>query len=111
MEQRMKWIVAAAVVLGAVFFAYPIINEGGAAPCAALESRMLTLAVREGGPEAVIVAALAQEFLNAGNGRLAELVSRRNNPDVPAFLSCTMNYWHSLFDRDWLLKAFRREFQ
>jgi len=106
-----KWILAVGALLGAVFFAYPIINEGGAAPCAALEARVLTLAARDGGPEAIIVAALAKELLNAGDGRLAEGFSRRNNPDVPAFLSCTANYWRSVFDRDWLLKAFRREFR
>lgn len=105
-----------AVLLGlalavAVFFAYPLVNEANTSPCAALESRVLTLAMREGGPEALIVAALAKEFLNAGDGRLAEGFSRRKNPDIPAFLSCTANYWRSVFDRDWLLKAFRREFR
>jgi hypothetical protein len=106
-----KWILVAVVALGAIFFAYPMINEGDTAPCAALEARVLTLATRDGGPEAIIVAALAKELLNAGDGRLAEGFSRRNNPDVPAFLSCTANYWRSIFDRDWLLKAFRREFR
>jgi hypothetical protein len=107
----MKIILILVAVLAVVFAAYPLVNEGSTSPCAALESRVLTLATREGGPEAIIVAALAKELLNAGDGRLAEGFSRRNNPDVPAVLSCTTNYWRSVFDREWLLKAFRREFR
>jgi len=107
----MKRVLLVLAVLAAVFFAYPLVNEGRSAPCAALESRVLTLATREGGPEALILAALAKEFLKAGDGRLAEGFSRRNNPDVPAVFSCTMNYWRSVFDRDWLLRDFRREFR
>jgi hypothetical protein len=107
----MKTILILLALLVAVFAAYPLINEGTASPCAALEGRVLTLASREGGPEAVIVAALARELLKAGDGRLAEGFSRRKNPDVPAVLSCTANYWRSLFDRDLLLKEFRREFR
>ena len=107
----MRKILILVGVLAAVFAAYPLVNEGSSSPCAALESRVLTLATRDGGPEAIIVAALAKELLDAGDGRLAEAFSRRNNPDVPAILSCTANYWRSLFDRDWLLKAFRREFR
>jgi hypothetical protein len=107
----MKIVLLALALAAAIFFAYPLVNEANTSPCAALEQRVLTLAMREGGPEALIVAALAKEFLKAGDGRLAEGFSRRHNPDIPAFLSCTTNYWRSVFDRDWLLKAFRREFR
>lgn len=100
-----------AVVLAAVFFAYPLVNEGDGSPCAALEKRALTLATREGGPESLIIAAIARELLQAGSGRMAMEFSRQRNPDVPASLSCTINYWRSLFDRDWLLDGFRREFR
>ena len=107
----MKKIVILMAVIAAVFAAYPLVNEGTAGPCAALERRVLTLATREGGPEAEIFAALAKELLNAADGRLAEGFSRRHHPDIPAVLSCTANYWRSLFDRGWLLREFRREFR
>ncbi len=107
----MRKILILSVVLAAVFFAYPLVNEGDRSPCAALEKRALTLATRDGGPEGLIVAAIARELLQAGSGRMATEFSRRRNPDVPASLSCTMNYWRSLFDRDWLLDGLRKEFR
>jgi hypothetical protein len=66
-------------IASAVFFAYPLVNEGTKSSCKALERRALTLVSMESGPE-----------------------------DVPVTLSCTMNYWHSLIDRDWLVETISR---
>lgn len=99
---------ALAVVLVAVFFAYPLVNEGTRSPCKALERRALTLVSMEGGPEGLIIAALGRQLLRQGKGRIAAEFSRQRNPDVPVTLSCTTNYWHSLFDRGWLVNEIGR---
>lgn len=95
-------VLAAAV---AVFFAYPLVNEGTKSSCKALERRALTLVAMDGGPESLIIGALARQILRQGKGRIAAEFSRQRNPDVPAGLSCTINYWHSLMDREWLAQA------
>ena len=96
-------------VLLAGFFAYPLVNEGTKSSCKALERRALTLMVRDGGPEGLIIASLARQVLKAGKGKIAAEFSRQNNPDIPVPLSCTANYWHSLLDRDWLVGALREK--
>ena len=96
------------VALLAGFFAYPLLNEGTKSSCKALERRSLTLVTRDGGPEGLIIASLARQLLRAGKGKIAAEFSRQNNPDIPVALSCTVNYWHSLFDRDWLVNALQR---
>lgn len=96
-----------AVVI-AVFFAYPLVNEGTKSSCKALERRALTLVALDGGPESIIIASLARQLLHAGKGRIAAEFSRQRNPDIPVSLSCTTNYWHSLMDRDWLAEAISR---
>lgn len=88
-----------------VFIAYPLANEGTRSPCKALERRALTLVAQQGGPEGLIIAALGRQLLRQGKGRIAEEFSRQRNPDIPAVLSCTTNYWHSIIDRDWLVEA------
>lgn len=93
----------------AVFFAYPLLNEGTRSPCKALERRAVTLVAAEGGPEALIIGALAHQVLRQGKGRVAAEFSRQRNPDIPAGLSCTANYWHSLMDRGWLAEAIQGE--
>ena len=95
-------VLAAAV---AVFFTYPLVNEGTKSSCKALERRALTLVTMDGGPESLIIGALARQVLRQGKGRIAAEFSRQRNPDVPVGLSCTVNYWHSLLDRDWLTQA------
>lgn len=97
-----------AVLLAAVFFAYPLVNEGTSSSCKALERRALTLVSMEGGPEGLIIAALGRQLLRQGKGRIAAEFSRQRNPDVPVALSCTTNYWHSLMDRGWLVSEISR---
>ena len=104
----MKKLVIPVVLVAAllaVFFAYPLVNEQTKSSCKALERRALTLVTRDGGPEGLIIASLARQLLRAGKGKIAAEFSRQRNPDIPAPLSCTVNYWHSLFDRDWLVMA------
>ena len=104
----MRKLLILPILLIAVAFAYPLINEGDTSSCAALEKRALTLITRKGGPESLVVATIARNFLKAGKGRIAREFSRQQNPDVPVSLACTMNYWHSVFDREWLVDAFMR---
>lgn len=88
-----------------IFVGYPLVNEDTKSSCKALERRALTLVAMDGGPEGLIIGALARQVLRQGKGRIAAEFSRRRNPDVPVGLSCTVNYWHSLLDRDWLTQA------
>lgn len=99
-------ILAVAVI--ALFFAYPMVNEGTKSSCKALERRALTLVSMDSGPEGLIIAALGRQLLRQGKGRIAAEFSRQRNPDVPVTLSCTANYWHSLFDRGWLVEEIGR---
>ena len=101
----MKKLLILIPVIAAILFAYPLVNESTKSPCAALERRALTLATRDGGPESLIIASLARDLLRAGKGRLAAEFSRQHSPDIPVSLSCTLNYWHSLIDHDWLSNA------
>jgi hypothetical protein len=103
--KKLMILLVLAIVLVAAFFAYPLVNEGTKSSCKALERRALTLIARDGGPEGLIVAALGRQLLRQGKGRIAAEFSRQRNPDIPVALSCTTNYWHSLFDRDWLVAA------
>ena len=96
------------VIIAGVGFAYPLVNEGTSSSCKALERRALTLMARDGGPEGLIIAALGRQLLRAGKGKIAAEFSRQRNPDVPVAVGCTLNYWHSLFDRDWLVTALQR---
>ena len=50
----------------AVFFAYPLVNEGTKSSCKALERRALTLVSMESGPEGLIIAALGRQLLRQG---------------------------------------------
>ena len=95
-------------VAGVVFFAYPLVNEGTKSSCKALERRALTLMARDGGPEGLIIAALGRQLLRTGKGKIAAEFSRQRNPDIPVAVGCTVNYWHSLLDRDWLVTALQR---
>lgn len=104
----MRKLLILPVLFLAVAFAYPLVNEGDTSSCAALEKRALTLIMRDGGAESILVATIARNFLKAGKGRIAREFSRQRNPDVPVSLACTMNYWHSVFDREWLVDAFMR---
>jgi hypothetical protein len=95
-------------IIVAAFFAYPLMNEGTTSSCKALERRALTLMARDGGPEGLIIAALGRQLLRAGKGKIAAEFSRQRNPDIPVAVGCTVNYWHSLLDRDWLVTALQR---
>lgn len=107
MKKRLIPVLLMALAAG-VFFAYPLVNEGTKSSCKALERRALTLLSRDTGPEGMIIAALGRQLLRQGKGRIAAEFSRQRNPDVPVALSCTSNYWHSLFDRDWLVVAIQQ---
>ena len=91
-----------------VFAAYPLVNEGTKSSCKALERRAVTLVSLDGGPESLIITALARQLLRQGKGRIAAEFSRQRNPDVPVALSCTINYWHSLLDKGWLAAAIQQ---
>ncbi|PZF75466.1 hypothetical protein DK847_18285 [Aestuariivirga litoralis] len=104
MKKAVILLVLVAAVL-AVFLAYPLVNENTRTSCKALERRAVTLMARDGGPEGLIIAALARQLLRSGKGKIAAEFSRQRNPDIPVPLSCTLNYWHSLIDRDWLVTA------
>ncbi len=95
-------------MLGGAFITYPLVTEETQSPCKALERRALTLGARDGGAEGVIIAALAHQLLHQGKGRIAAEFSYQRNPDIPVALSCTLNYWHSLYDRAWLANAMRQ---
>ena len=61
-------------LVGAVaFFAYPLLNEGTKSSCKALERRALTLVAMDGGPESLIIGALARH----GDGRVDEGLAER----------------------------------
>lgn len=108
MKAVLSLALALVLALG-VFFAYPLVTEGTKSPCKALERRALTLATLDGGAQNVIIAALARQLLQEGKGRLAAEFSRQRNPDIPVTLSCSLNYWHSLFDRAWLAGAIQQD--
>lgn len=98
-----------AVVL--VLVGYPLVNESTKRPCGALEKRFVTLATRDGDPGNVLGAAIAKELLGVGRGFLAEEYARQRHPDFPAFATCYADYWHSMYDRQWLLKSGSRIFK
>ena len=95
--------VAAFVLLVAIF--YPMINEQTTSPCAALERRFLSVAIAESPPEEALAVQLARKLLDLGKGKIARQLVRRDNPDIPAVISCYQYYWHSMFDRQWLLRT------
>lgn len=100
-----RFIAAAVVVLMLLVAAfYPMINEGTSSSCAALERRFIAVAIADRPPEEAVAIKLAKKLLDLGKGKLAREMVRRDNPDVPAILTCYQWYWHSLFDRDWLLR-------
>lgn len=107
MRYLLSLVVVLAVAAG-ILFGYPLLNEGTKSSCAALERRALTLVSQDGGPESLIIGALARQLLRAGKGKIAAEFSRQRNPDIPVGLSCAINYWHSMADRRWLTNALQQ---
>ena len=83
---------------------YPVINEGTWNPCAAVEQRFLALIVAQGDAGDVLGAATAKESLGVGDGYFAEAVAMRDKPGIAAGATCYGYYWHSIYDRKWLLE-------
>ena len=83
---------------------YPLLNEQTWSPCAAVERRFLTLTVAQGDAGEVLSAAIAKEFLGIGDGAVAEAIAGQRKPGIAAFATCYGYYWHSIYDRKWLLE-------
>ncbi|MFO1121694.1 MAG: hypothetical protein U1F47_05145 [Hyphomicrobiales bacterium] len=101
-----KYLVAAIVaVVALVLVFYPMLNEQTDSACAALERRFLAVTIAESPPEEALAVKLAAKLLDLGKGKVARQLVRRDNPDVPAVLTCYRYYWHSMYDRHWLLQS------
>ena len=100
-----KAIAATVTIVGVIAIFYPMVNEQTVSPCAALERRFLSVAIAESPPEEALAVRLAQKLLDLGKGKVARQLVRRDNPDIPAVITCYRYYWHSMFDRQWLLQT------
>ncbi len=98
---RKLFIVLIAAALAVVL--YPLLNERTWSPCAALEYRFLGLVLAGGDAGDVLGAAVAKEAMGVGDGQFAEAVARQLKPGVATFATCYSYYWHSVYDRKWLL--------
>lgn len=89
----------------------PLINEQTWSPCAAVEMRFLALSIAQGDAGDVLGAAVAKESLGVGDGKFAEAVALQRKPGIAAFATCYGYYWHSIYDRKWLLNFGYLNFQ
>ena len=64
-----------------------------------------SVAIAESPPEEALAVQLARKLLDLGKGKIARQLVRRDNPDIPAVITCYQYYWHSMFDRQWLLRT------
>lgn len=86
----------AIILVGAVFFGYPILNEDANSVCNALEKKFVTLvSVRTATNEQDAVAhTLAGALLSAlSNGQFASRFVKQIYPNSPPVLGCGMAYW------------------
>ena len=68
-----------------------------------MEHRFLELVVAGGDAGDVLGAAVAREAMGVGDGQFAEAAALQRKPGVAAFATCYSYYWHSIYDRKWLL--------
>lgn len=107
MRKTLVVLVAVALATGL----YPLLNEQTLNPCAAVEKRFLGLVLAAGDAGDVLGAATAKESLGVGGGGFAEAVALQSKPGIAAGATCYEYYWHSIYDREWLLNFGYLNFQ
>ena len=85
----MKSICVSILILAGIF-AWPLVNEGSADQCGAVEKLALRIGTNRGIPANIL-----QAF---SGGKLAELLARGQYPDLPPWVACTYVYWKATFD-------------
>jgi hypothetical protein len=105
--RTLTFLIAAALAVGL----YPLLNEQTMNPCAAVERRFLKLFVAGSDAGDILGAAVAKETMGVGGGRFAETVALQGKPGIAAGATCYGYYWHSIYDRKWLLNFGYLNFQ
>ena len=91
-----------ALAVGAIVaVAYPPINEGAGGPCHALEAKAFNILAKFVGDIGILGA-------NITTGGMATYRVKKELPNVPPFLSCTLYYWLFTIDEEEAMKAIAR---
>jgi len=95
----MKTLALLVIVIVAIFFGYPLLNEDARGECDALErvAVRVSLAKDDGKikPQDQVLGQVAQGL---SQGELASAFVKDEYPAMPATAACTMLYWRALFD-------------
>jgi hypothetical protein len=92
-------------VAGILLAGYPLLNEGTANSCSALEKRWYTVSISDA-DTSLVESAVIRSLLEAGEGLFAKEYVRKQLPAIPPFVACHYYYWRSLFDEE-LLRAIK----
>ena len=96
----MRFIVGILLFIGAVFFAYPLVQEDIGSECRALERRIIALASPTAGDAAALAA-----LQTLSGGSLAMTAAKEKYPDLPPAVGCSIAYWQTVFDPDVVKRA------
>jgi hypothetical protein len=77
------------------FFAFPLLNEGAASACSALEYRALSI-LDNGGRADAFGSAVMRGVSNVMGGQFGAGIARHYYPNTPPAVACTALYWRSL---------------
>ena len=104
---RKFWLIFLAVIVSAVFD-YPMLNEQASGVCSAAERRFLSLAAlaQGDGTSSPLGLAVAGALGSASGGLMGASVAKREFPDVPPFIGCTVLYWRMFSDPGSVQQAF-----
>ena len=95
------------VIVCAVVFGYPLLNEDGSSTCHALEKKVVFLMVNDkssgNSRDASLannpfVAAFALSLGNLSGGNIANMLIKEKYPNVPPFVGCAIGYWDLLLN-------------
>lgn len=94
----MKALIGAAVVLVALFFVVPMIAGGSTNACQALGSHEVSNAAASiaGGKSGTVYNTINSVGQSSATGAVTTQVEANANPNSPAPVSCTYEYWKSI---------------
>lgn len=91
----------AVALLATVILGYPLLTEGANSSCSALEKRWYTFSISLN-DTSLVSSAVMRALVERGDGFFAAEFARKQNSELPPFVSCYYFYWRSFFDESLL---------
>ena len=95
----MRKLILLVVIVLAVAYGGPLVAESTGSPCDALEKRVVAVNTPGPAPKDADFDALRRAFLSSlqgfSSGSFATEYVRRQHPNLPVGVGCTLEYWRS----------------